>query len=452
MPDKAQASLQLVDRKPPREGFVATLPDECWLSILTNLEATELSGSTSALCCRLRKLAEQRDLWQALLKSDFCASFTQRTMLLAWMAVHQHFHPRQLYIFKRREHLLDLDIARAEMQQRGDQAREQERKQRRLRILNYVLVRITHLLLCASILSSSVLLWLRVARLKFLSFYVIFAPFFVFECFLWVSGIVTLTIYFQRSTGGWTFYWNRLQGAIRWFILYTSPCEGIIVLVMASAVAPLAACTLERDLLLPWPALRFLPPFCAFWLAGLCLAWSVVRRRACSSSCIGSSLLLWLPLAAFSILFFMRVSVVERLPPELMFLPIMLVTSILIVFASFLSIASFWLGWRGNRDWMEYATTTLVAVLAILLPMLLVQLALVGYLKGNLSVQFVFIPWTLWTGGLLLFVVWQSFVTLRAAPTVPIDSLPRYWRQGQDTQSDSELLLPPPVNNTGGPV
>lgn len=39
----------------------------------------------------------------------------------------------RLYIFKRREHLLDLEIARADLHQRAEQAKEQERKQRRLR-------------------------------------------------------------------------------------------------------------------------------------------------------------------------------------------------------------------------------------------------------------------------------------------------------------------------------
>lgn len=41
------------------------------------------------------------------------------------------------------------------------------------------------------------------------------------------------------------------------------------------------------------------------------------------------------------------------------------------------------LGWRGSRDWMEYATTTLLAILAFLLPMLTVEITLVCYLKGG---------------------------------------------------------------------
>ena len=41
------------------------------------------------------------------------------------MHMHHSFHPRQLYIFKRREHSLDLEMARTELQHRGEQAREQ---------------------------------------------------------------------------------------------------------------------------------------------------------------------------------------------------------------------------------------------------------------------------------------------------------------------------------------
>jgi hypothetical protein len=38
---------------------------------------------------------------------------------------------------------------------------------------------------------------------------------------------------------------------------------------------------------------------------------------------------------------------------EMMMLPLLLVTCTLILFSSFLTIASFCLGYRGSRDWME---------------------------------------------------------------------------------------------------
>ncbi|CAE7719374.1 unnamed protein product, partial [Symbiodinium pilosum] len=324
----------------------------------------------------MSKLSEHPELWQMLLRSDFSASFTHRGMLVTWMAMHRQFHPRQLYVFKRREHLLDLEIARNELQQRGEQAREQERKQRRLRALNYFLVRFGHCLFCTSLLASSMLLWLQLLQVLQLSFYIIFVPLFSFEVFVLISAAITFTIYLQRSSTGWTFYWNRLQGSVRWFILLSSPCECLIVLLFGLAVLPLTAATLEQDLSVPWPRLRFLPPFLAFWLASLSTALSILRRRACSSSCIGSSLFLWIPLATFSTLFFLRLSVCPWLPPVVMLMPIMLVTGMLILFSGFLSMASFWLGWRGSRDWMDYASTTLLVILTVLLPLLAVQLAL----------------------------------------------------------------------------
>eukprot|EP00438_Fugacium_kawagutii_P025105 Skav213454 [mRNA] locus=scaffold837:638972:643230:- [translate_table: standard] len=127
------------------------IPDECWQRVLTNLEATELSGC-AVTCQRINRLADHPELWQSLLRTDFCASLTHRAMLLAWMAMHHHFHPRQLYIFKRREHLLDLEIARADLHQRCEQAKELERKQRCLRALNYFLVRVAHCLLWIALL------------------------------------------------------------------------------------------------------------------------------------------------------------------------------------------------------------------------------------------------------------------------------------------------------------
>eukprot|EP00931_Biecheleriopsis_adriatica_P106165 TRINITY_DN80671_c0_g1_i1.p1 TRINITY_DN80671_c0_g1~~TRINITY_DN80671_c0_g1_i1.p1 ORF type:complete len:436 (+),score=64.23 TRINITY_DN80671_c0_g1_i1:26-1333(+) len=427
-----------MDSKPAQRRSLVALPDECWLRVLSNLEATELSGSTSAACSRLRQLAGEDKLWQALLRVDFCASSSQQALLLAWVATHQQVHPRQLYVFKRREHLLDLDIARAELQQRSEQAKEQERKQRRIRVLNYVLVRIMHMLLCLSLLATSTLLWLRFEDKLQLSFYAVFAPLFVFEVFLVISASVTFVVFFQRSSSGWTFYWNRLQGVVRWFILYTSPGEGIFVLLTACAVAPLAACSLEGDLRLPWPHLQYLPPFAASWLAGLCMAGSLLRRRPCSSSCIGSCLLLWVPLTSFSVLLFLRISVLRQLPPAFMLLPPILVTTVLTIFTTFLTVASFWLGWRGNRDWLEYATATLMAVLTVLLPILLMEIAMVAYLKGFVPIRYFFVPWTTWLSGILLFTIRQSFMPLAASPTASVDQLP--WRA--DT-SDTELLLPP---------
>ncbi|CAE7638889.1 unnamed protein product [Symbiodinium necroappetens] len=423
----------------PRSA-VAPLPDECWQRVLSNLEATELSGCISSSCQRMSKLSENPELWQMLLRVDFSASFTHRAMLLTWMAMHRQFHPRQLYVFKRREHLLDLEIARNELQQRGEQAREQERKQRRLRALNYFLVRFGHCLFCLALVASSTLLWLKLLEVLNSSFYIILAPFFAFEAFVLMSAAITFAIYLQRSSTGWTFYWNRLQGTIRWFILLSSPFECLLVLIFGLAVVPLTAATLEKDLRLPWPHFVYLPPFLSFWLAVLTCAASILRRRSCSSSCVGSSLFLWIPLGMFSALLFLRLSVCPWLPPVVMLMPILLVTGALIIFSGFLSMASFWLGWRGSRDWMEYASTTLVVILTVLLPLLAIQLALVGYLRGLVQVNWVFAPWTCWLSGLLGFTLWQSFVPLKPA-SAALD-MPRYWRH-QDLHSDAESLLPP---------
>ncbi|CAK9041779.1 unnamed protein product [Durusdinium trenchii] len=256
---------------------------------------------------------------------------------------------------------------------------------------------------------------------------------------------MTFLIYFQRSSTGWTFYWNRLQGTVRWFILFTSPCEGFLVLFFAGAALPLLAATLEEDLPVPWPSLRVLPPFLAVWLGTGCFAFSVLRRRQCSSSCIGSCLFLWCPLAAFSTLLFSRLTVWPWLSPMVMMLPLLLVTCMLILFSSFLTIASFWLGWRGSRDWMEYATTTLLAILAFLLPMLTVEITLVCYLKGACAIHWVFAPWTLWLTGLSFFALYQSCLPLKpnglGAPH--LDRLPNRYRR-HDLHSDTELLLPQP--------
>lgn len=430
------------------------LPDECWLKVFTHLEATELSGCASLLCTGALALTNHQQLWVSLLHMDFCASFAQRALLRAWLEMHQHFHPRQLYIYKRREHILDLDIARTELQQRGEQAREHDRKQRRLRTLNFVFVRVAHLLLCSALLSSSVLLWLRLDNLTKWSFYIIFAPIFVFEVFVFVSAIIAFTIYFLRGSSGWTFYWNRLRGIVRWLILYTSPAEGIVVLILASSIIPLLASALENDLRLPKQYPRFTLPFASFWLTCLCFVCSLVRRRSFSAGCIGSFVLLWLPTVSFSALLFLRLSILPGLSSYAIFAPTLTVTALVLLFVSFLVVASFWLGYRGNRDWTEYATVTLLTLLTLLLPLLLFQVAILGYLNGHVSTDFVFLPWVLWLSCLFLCALWHIFMPVTVAATVPpIDHLTRPWRQQQlqdrDMLSDTEQLLLPPVGMPG---
>jgi len=423
------------------------LPDDCWLRVFTFLEAVELSRCASPLSAAAQSLANQPQLWVALLYIDFCASLAQRAVLGTWLAMHQHFHPRQLYIYRRREHALDLDIARAEIQERGEQAREQERKQRRLRTLNFVLVRITHLLLCTCLLASSVLMWLRLHNIIQWAFYAVFAPFFLFEAFLVGSAVTAFSIYFMRGSSGWAFYWNRLRGAVRWLILYTSPWEGMHVLLFACSIAPLLACALEGDALLPRSYPRFLLPFAAFWLMALCFILSWIRRRTCSASCMGAFALLWMPLVSLSVLLFLRFSAFPQLPAYAVFAPSLGVTGLLLVFVSFLVVASFWLGYRGNRDWTEYATITLLTLLLLLLPLLLFQFAVLGYMSGKLSADGVFLPWIIWLSLLLICAIWHIFTPLASSPSVPIDHLPRSWRRhrggGRDPHSDTELLLPP---------
>jgi len=417
------------------------MPDECWQRVLGNLEATELSGC-AVTCQRINRLADHPELWQSLLRTDFCASITHRAMLLAWMAMHHHFHPRQLYIFKRREHLLDLEIARADLHQRAEQAKEQERKQRRLRALNYLLVRVAHCVFCITMLASTVLLWLHLKNAVEISYYVVFSPLFGFEVFFLGAASITFVVYFQRSSVGWTFYWNRLQGTVRWMIIFTSPFESFFMLLFAGSAPPLLAATLEKDLPVPWPSLHFLPPFLGVWLCTLCFAFSVLRRRSCSSSCVGSCLFLWMPLVTFSCLLFMKLTYWPWLSPMVMMLPLLLVTSMLILFSSFLTIASFCLGYRGSRDWMEYATTTLLAILVFLLPMLTVEIALVTYLKGACGINVVFAPWTIWLTGLSLFSLGQSCTPPKPASLPHTDRLPNRYRRGHDLHSDTEILLP----------
>jgi len=430
---------------------MSMLPDECWLKVFGHLEASELSGCASLLCTGAQALTNQPNLWVSLLNIDFCASFAQRALLRTWLEMHQHFHPRQLYIYKRREHRLDLDIARTELQQRSDQAREQDRKQRRLRILNFLFVRVAHLLLVGALLVSSVLLWCRLDKIAKWSFYTIFTPIFVFEVFVFGSAIVAFAIYFLRGSSGWTFYWNRLRGVVRWLILYTSPGEGIVVLLLASSIVPLLACALEGEYLLPAQYPRFTLPFAAFWLTSLCFVCSLVRRRSFSAGCVGSFVLLWMPVVSLSILLFLRLSILPHLSLYLIFAPSLTIASLVLVFVGFLVLASFWLGYRGNRDWTEYATVTLLTLLTLLLPLLLFQIAILEYLNGSISTDFVFLPWVLWLSCLFVCAVWHIFMPLATPPAVaPIDHITRPWRhqqRGGDLQhSDTEQLLPPPTS------
>lgn len=434
----------------PKQRLLARLPDECWLRVFAHLEASELSGCAAGLCSGALVLAHQPQLWVSLLHSDFCASYAQRSLLRTWLEMHQHLDPRHLYIYKRREHVLDLEVARTELQQRSEQAREQDRKQRRLRTLNFIFVRVTHLFLCAALLTTSVLLWLRLDQVARWSFYVIFAPIFAFEAFVLLSAVVAFIIYCMRGSSSWTFYWNRLRGVVRWLILNTSPGEGIVVLLLASSIVPLLACALEHDKILPRRYSQFLLPFGAFWLTSLCLVCSLARRRSFSTGCVGSLLLLWLPAVSLSVLLFLRLSVFPQLTPYAIFAPSLVVTTLVLLFVGFLVVASFWLGYRGNRDWMEYAMVTLLTLLTMLLPLLLVQVAILGYLSGKVSTDAVFLPWVLWLSCLLVCAIWHIFTPLAAQPTVsPIGHLTRPWRQQPDRgdlQSDTEqLLLTPPL-------
>lgn len=252
------------------------------------------------------------------------------------------------------------------------------------------------------------------------------------------------TIYFLRGSSGWSFYWNRLRGVIRWLILYTSPWEASIVLLSASSVAPLLACALEGDGLLPPPAPRYLMPFSSFWLASVCFATSLLRRRSFSAGCIGSFALIWLPTVLLSVLLFLKLSTFPKLPAYVIFAPSLGTTSLLLLFVVFLVLASFWLGYRGNRDWTEYATVTLLTLLTLLLPLFLFQLAVLGYLSSRISTDLMFLPWVLWLSGLCTCALWHIFMPLAVAPSVPpIDHLTRPWRQTERDAQDMEMLLLP---------
>lgn len=422
------------------------LPDECWLLVFRHLEAAELARTASVLCGGSLKLANRPELWVALLNVDFCASFAQRALMRTWLAMHQQFHPRHLYVYKRREHLLDLDVARTESQQRGEQVREQDRKQRRVRALNFVFVRVTHLLLCLCLLLSSILLWLRLNGTVKWPFYLVFAPIFFFEGFVLVCASIVFAIYFLRGTSGWTFYWNRLRGVVRWLILYTSPGEGLLVLLFASAVAPLLVGELEGIKWLPKKYPRFLLPFASFWLTSLSFFASLIRRRSFSAGCVGSLMLVWLPAVTLSVLLFLRLSAVPTLPAYVVFIPSLVVTCLLLLFVGFLVLASFWLGYRGNRDWTEYLLAS-VTLVTLLLPFFLFQLAVLGYVYGYVSTDLMFSPWVLWLSGLLACAVWHIFMPLAASPSVPhIDHFTRPWRQQDREPQDVEMLLLPDGN------
>merc|ERR1719221_1303540 len=128
------------------------------------------------------------------------------------------------------------------------------------------------------------------------------------------------------------------------------------------------------------------------WTAALCLGLSVVRRRSLSASCVGSFVLLWLPLVSLSVLLFLRCSVMPWMPSFAVFAPSLVVTSLALIFVGFLVVAACWLGCRGNREWTEYALVTLLAMVTVLLPLLLVQLAVLAYMGGNINVDKVLIP------------------------------------------------------------
>jgi len=416
------------------------LPDECWLRVFSHLEASELSGVAAQLSGGALALTEQHQLWVALLYSDFCASFSQRAVLRTWLALHQRHHPRDLYIHKHQEHLQGLGVARAELWQRAEQVREQDRKQRRLRAMNFVLVRLTHLLLCACALGSSALLWLRLDGVVDWPLYVVFTPVFVFEAFLLVSLSMALVVYCNRSSGVWTFYWNRLRGGVKGLILYTSPQEAACVVLLLCSAVPLLVGGIEGDAVLPRPYPRLLLPFVAVWTAALCLGLGVVRRRPPSASCVGSFVLLWLPLVSLSVLLFLRCSVMPQMPSLAVFAPGLVVTGLALVFVGFLVVAACWLGCRGNREWTEYALVTLLAMVTVLVPLLLVQLALLAYTSGSVGADGVLLPWTVWLAGLLACSVWQACM-----PQVGVsgDPLSRTWRREGDrgdSASDTELL------------
>ena len=84
-------------------------------------------------------------------------------------------------------------------------------------------------------LASSILLWLQLSDAVSLSYYVVFSPIFGLEAFgpsfgrlfsevfYVIASFITFTAYFQRSSAGWAFYWNRrsVQACAR------TPCAAV---------------------------------------------------------------------------------------------------------------------------------------------------------------------------------------------------------------------------------
>jgi len=309
-------------------------------------------------------------------------------------------------------------------------------------------VHATRLLLCLCALLSSILLWVRLNHTIDWSFYVVFSPLFAFEIFVLASAVAAFTVYFLRGSSGWTFYWVRQRGTIRWLIIHTSPWETAIAILLGANVMPLLACALEGHGLLPKPLPRFSLPFFAFWLTALWFICSLIRRRSFSAACFGSFTLLWLPLVSLSVLLFLRLSIIPHLPVRIVLVPSLTVTVLVLLFVGFLALASFWIGPRGDRDWAEYAMLTMLTLLWLLLPLLLFQLALWAYFADRVSANVVFIPWVLWLSGLLVNAVWRTIAPFPAPPAVPpIDDLTRPWAQqrpdrDRNTHTDMEMLLP----------
>ncbi|CAK0788184.1 unnamed protein product, partial [Prorocentrum cordatum] len=219
-----------------------------------------------------------------------------------------------------------------------------------------------------------------------------------------------------------------------------SPHEAACVVLLLCSAVPLLVGGIEGDAVLPRPYPRLLLPFVAVWTAALCLGLGVVRRRPPSASCVGSFVLLWLPLVSLSVLLFLRCSVMPQMPSLAVFAPGLVVTGLALVFVGFLVVAACWLGCRGNREWTEYALVTLLAMVTVLVPLLLVQLALLAYTSGSVGADGVLLPWTVWLAGLLACSVWQACM-----PQVGVsgDPLSRTWRREGDrgdSASDTELL------------
>jgi len=158
---------------------------------------------------------------------------------------------------------------------------------------------------------------------------------------------------------------------------------------------------------------------------------------------MGSFTLLWLPLVSLSVLLFLKFSVLPDLPWFTVLSPTLGVTTLLLVFVGFLVVASFWLGYRGNRDWTEYATFTLLTMLMVSLPLQVLQLAILARLTEKVGNNWMFGPWAVWLSSLLICTIWHV-VTSLATPGAQLDYFARPWRSlDREPHSDTELLLPP---------